>query len=200
MTNIHAKPPALRRTYALCMVMTCALASAALVGCSSSKSSADSTLTADTTLLIVVPTSAVVAQPSRLSWPALAVGTKSDRVRVMQKLMIAAGVKVSSDGDFGPKTGVALKAFQREKQLPETDATNQATWLALVSEVTTSSPKETIEALQLALRINKYDVAVSGALDQPTIDALAKSRADSGSVAQGNASVDDWLTLIGTGD
>ena len=199
MTTVHASLTVPKRTSRLSAVVTISLVSLALFGCGGSGSSAESSTGADTTLPAIAPTS-VVAQPSQLTWPVLTVGTKSDQVRVLQKLMIAFGVTVSSDGDFGPKTGAALKEFQREKQLPETESTDQATWLALISEVTTSSPKATIEALQLALRINKYDLAVSGALDQPTIDALAKSRADSGSVAQGNAMVDDWLTLIGTGD
>ncbi len=119
---------------------------------------------------------------------------------MLQYLLVANKISVKTDGNFGPKTLAALKAFQVQQNILVTDATDAQTWTRLATDVTASSPKDQIRALQAALRNNGYKLPISGVLDTATIDFIAKSRADSGSTSTGTFTVADWLTLVGTGD
>jgi hypothetical protein len=47
----------------------------------------------------------------------LRMGASGARVRELQALLVRAGFEVKVDGDFGPATRTALKAFQRSKKL-----------------------------------------------------------------------------------
>lgn len=150
--------------------------------------------TATTTTVVVE----VVA--SRLSWPPLKVGDRSDRVKVLQYLLAANDVAVSADGKFGPKTKVAMNAFQTQKSLTVSEAMNDETWLALASTVTETSSPNQIKALQVALTIAGYPAKITGVYDQELTDLITKSRTDSGSPTLGQPTVNDWLTLVGIGD
>jgi peptidoglycan hydrolase-like protein with peptidoglycan-binding domain len=185
------------------------LAAVLLTSCGSSKKATGSTSTvADTTVSAALPDSTLPAatvpvagaDTTRLQWPTLAVGQKSDRVLVLQYLLSAHSIAVGTDGQFGPKTGVALRAFQKGQSLTETDTTNAETWDRLVLDVTAESPRSAIRALQVAIRLSGYKLAISGKLDKATIDGLAKVRADSGSPDSGPVTANNWLALIGVGD
>jgi peptidoglycan hydrolase-like protein with peptidoglycan-binding domain len=131
------------------------------------------------------------------SWPVLTVGASSQKVRVLQFLLLANKVTVTTDGKFGPKTGAALAEFAKQKGLPAGASTTQQLWEALAQPVTTSSPGSAVRALQVALTNNGQKVAISGVLNEETTAALAKVRADAGSGITGDATAADWLTLLG---
>ena len=64
--------------------------------------------------------------------PALARGAEGPSVRLLQRLLAERGFSSGAlDGDFGPKTENALKAFQTHAGLPATGRTDAATWEAL---------------------------------------------------------------------
>jgi len=78
-------------------------------------------------------TSAIPAKPAKPAAPAapkefvnLKVGSKGQKVKVVQ-----AALKLKDDGDFGPVTEKAVKAFQKAKGLPETGIVDQKTFKAL---------------------------------------------------------------------
>lgn len=78
-------------------------------------------------------TSATPAKPAKPAAPAapkefvnLKVGSKGQKVKVVQ-----AALKLKDDGDFGPVTEKAVKAFQKAKGLPETGIVDQKTFKAL---------------------------------------------------------------------
>ncbi|MBQ8712985.1 MAG: peptidoglycan-binding protein [Prevotella sp.] len=48
-------------------------------------------------------------------------GNKGEGVKQMQRALAAAGYAVTADGDFGPKTEAAVKAYQRAKGLTPVD-------------------------------------------------------------------------------
>jgi hypothetical protein len=87
-------------------------------------------------LLSKVGSSDVVATPAKPAKPAepaapkefvnLKVGSKGQKVKVVQ-----AALKLKDDGDFGPATEKAVKAFQKAKGLPETGIVDQKTFKAL---------------------------------------------------------------------
>jgi peptidoglycan hydrolase-like protein with peptidoglycan-binding domain len=148
----------------------------------------------------VTTTTAVEVAASRLRWPPLKVGDTSDRVKVLQYLLSANQVAVSADGKFGPKTKVAMNAFQTRKTLVVSETMTDETWLALATTVTETSSPDQIRALQVALTIPGYPAKVTGVYDQTLTDLIATSRADSGSPSLGQPTVNDWLTLVGIGD
>jgi hypothetical protein len=131
------------------------------------------------------------------SWPTLAVGEKSERVKVLQHLLVAQGIPMAVDGNFGSQTRAGLQSFQKKSQLPATDATNTQTWQLLAGDVTADSPIDTIKAMQIALNLKSASVPVSGLFDQPTTEALAKVRTAAAAPNTGPFTVFDWLLLLG---
>jgi len=59
-------------------------------------------------------------------------GNKGDLVIWAQEHLAGAGFKLAIDGDFGPATQGAVRAFQNRRHLPVTGTVNGATWDALV--------------------------------------------------------------------
>jgi peptidoglycan hydrolase-like protein with peptidoglycan-binding domain len=166
-------------------------------GCGSdTKETASSVGGVELTAAATEPATQAPAAPAN-TWPVLTVGASSQKVRVLQYLLLANKITVSTDGKFGPKTGAALAEFAKQKGLPADASTTQQVWEALAQPVTTSSPGSAVRALQVALTNNGQKVAVSGVLNEETSTALAKVRADAGSAVTGEATAADWLTLLG---
>jgi Putative peptidoglycan binding domain len=81
------------------------------------------------------PSLSTVVQPPA---PAPAVGSDwlrrgftGDRVRLLQQRLIAWGITVGVDGDFGPATEGAVRVFQTRHRLPATGIVDPQTWAAL---------------------------------------------------------------------
>lgn len=71
--------------------------------------------------------------------PVLKKGVKSETVRAMQNLLLAAGYEMKSgdkvygaDGSYGGATKRAVEKFQKEKRLPVTGECDAATWAKLL--------------------------------------------------------------------
>lgn len=80
--------------------------------------------------LSVTPSKA--AKPVSLPrWPLLVVGNKGPHVGELQALLNRAGAKLEVDEDFGPKTLVAVKAFQRKRGLVVDGKVGGQTWETL---------------------------------------------------------------------
>jgi hypothetical protein len=63
--------------------------------------------------------------------PVLKLGDKGESVKILQNLLVKWGCPTSTDGDFGPKTENALKAYQKKVGLQETGIVNAKTWLKI---------------------------------------------------------------------
>ena len=63
--------------------------------------------------------------------PVLKLGDKGESVKILQSLLVKWGCPTSTDGDFGPKTEDALKAYQKKVGLQETGIVNAKTWLKI---------------------------------------------------------------------
>jgi hypothetical protein len=61
----------------------------------------------------------------------LVYGHKGFRTKALQKALNANGADLTGDGEFGPKTQAAVKAFQKAKGLPVTGKGDPATRAAL---------------------------------------------------------------------
>lgn len=61
-------------------------------------------------------------------------GDKNDDVKALQRVLISLGyLSGSADGDFGPKTASALKAYQNAAGLPVTGECDYETYLSITS-------------------------------------------------------------------
>ena len=75
-------------------------------------------------------------------------GTKDNCVKILQSYLWKLGYyhrvwrdttySKDVDGIFGPRTEAAVKAFQRDKGLPETGKVDKATWEVLIGSIGTS--------------------------------------------------------------
>lgn len=63
--------------------------------------------------------------------PVLRRGSNDDAVGELQTLLNAKGYTLTVDNDFGPTTELAVKQFQRSKQLKDDGIVGSATWAAL---------------------------------------------------------------------
>lgn len=77
---------------------------------------------------------------SSSSSPVLRQGAKGAAVTRLQQQLRAKGYNIAADGDFGPKTLNAVKAFQRAKGLAVDGVVGPKTWAALGGAGGTSSP------------------------------------------------------------
>lgn len=68
----------------------------------------------------------------------IAVGAKGRPARQVQEWLCLHGVNLVIDGDFGPATRAAVRAFQSRKGLQASGTVNQSTWAALVEPMTTA--------------------------------------------------------------
>jgi peptidoglycan hydrolase-like protein with peptidoglycan-binding domain len=123
-------------------------------------------------------------------------GSNSTKVRVLQYLLLANKITVSTDGKFGPKTGAAMAEFAKQKGLPAGSSTTPQLWEALATPVTVSSPGSAVRALQVALADKGYKVTTSGVLDEDTAAGIAQLRADSASTLTGDVALGDWMALL----
>jgi hypothetical protein len=63
--------------------------------------------------------------------PVLKRGASGESVRLLQERLNAHGAKLTADGDFGPKTDAAVRAFQKAKGLVADGICGNKTWAAL---------------------------------------------------------------------
>jgi lysozyme family protein len=63
--------------------------------------------------------------------PLLRLGAKSESVKNLQRLLNAHGRELVVDGDFGPKTDAAVRAFQEQRGLHPDGVVGRLTWAAL---------------------------------------------------------------------
>ena len=73
-------------------------------------------------------------------------GDKNDDVKSLQKVLISLGwLSGSADGDYGPKTVAAVKAYQEAAGLPVTGECNYDTYLSLTSSNAPTAPAPVVE-------------------------------------------------------
>lgn len=79
------------------------------------------------------PSAGTPALPEALA--SLAEGSRGERVRQLQSALVQVGFPVGEiDGDFGPNTAAAIRAFQSDRGLPQTGIADPATLQALAGK------------------------------------------------------------------
>jgi murein L,D-transpeptidase YcbB/YkuD len=81
-------------------------------------------------------------------WPLVRRGDKAHPVPSLQYLLRARGHIVTVDGDFGPKTEAAVRAYQKEKNLAVDGVVGPQTWRALVITARRGDQGDAVRAVQ----------------------------------------------------
>jgi peptidoglycan hydrolase-like protein with peptidoglycan-binding domain len=81
-------------------------------------------------------------------WPQIRQGAKAHPVPSLQYHLRARGHVVTVDGDFGPKTTTAVRAFQQEKKLTVDGIVGPQTWQALVVTVRRGDQGDAVRSVQ----------------------------------------------------
>ena len=73
------------------------------------------------------------------TWPMEQSGDTGENVRTIQYLLNAGGASLNVDGDFGPATQAAVKAFQKTHGLTQDGIVGNQTWPKLIANHTVKS-------------------------------------------------------------
>ncbi len=139
----------------------------------------------------VVPDVALQKQADRraATLPRLRTGAKGRVVASLQNLLRESGNSPGkADGQFGPKTAVALKQFQRAMRLPQTGVADRKTWSALIKAdlrrdftFKTGQQDGAIKVAEARLAQLGYRTGkVDGFMDAATASAIRAFGADEG--------------------
>jgi hypothetical protein len=81
-------------------------------------------------------------------WPEVKSGANTNPIKTLQYLLRAYGQGVVVDGQFGPQTEAAVKAFQSSRGLAADGIVGPVTWSTLVVEVKQGSQGEAVKGVQ----------------------------------------------------
>jgi peptidoglycan hydrolase-like protein with peptidoglycan-binding domain len=124
-------------------------------------------------------TAAVQEAPFTLGpWPVLRRGPNSawtdTTVRSLQYLLNAHGARLTVDGQFGPATDAAVRAFQRSRGLVVDGIVGPATWSAILVTVKRGSTGPAVRAVQDQLNVRWFapNLVVDGVFGAKTEGAV----------------------------
>jgi peptidoglycan hydrolase-like protein with peptidoglycan-binding domain len=111
-------------------------------------------------------------------WPLVKVGRKGELAKTAQYLLRQHGATIQVDGDVGPLTDAAIKAFQTSKGLTADGIIGNQTWPKLIVQVKKGSKGEAVKAAQGQLRLRNLPQTLNLAVDGdfgPLTDAGVKA-------------------------
>ncbi|MFG1625398.1 glycoside hydrolase domain-containing protein [Kribbella sp. NPDC049227] len=138
-----------------------------------------------------------VTPPPTPSWPVVVSGSIGEQVKTVQYLLNhrqAAGLAV--DGDFGPATLAAVKAFQSAHGLPVDGRVGAATWEQLVVPVQQGSTGSAVKAVQSQLTAHGIRTDVDGDFGPATTTNVEAFQARSALPRTGTVDTTTWQYLV----
>jgi cell wall-associated NlpC family hydrolase len=130
----------------------------------------------------------------------LKIGSSGDAVRQLQSKL-----GVAADGDFGPQTDAAVRAFQRSHRLPVTGLVGPLTRAALAQSGTVPAPRRgtttapaTISSSQVRAAQRRLGVSVDGLIGPQTRAAIKAFESAHGLPATGELDA-QTLSALGVG-
>lgn len=141
-----------------------------------------------------------------MNWPLEQEGSTGENVRSVQYLLNAHGATLAVDGAFGPLTAAAVRRFQSTNGLKVDGIVGNATWSALIVEVSSGSSGNAVRAVQSQISVRASGwVTVDGTFDPETDSAVRSFQGDIGLSVDGivgpktwNAFVSGYLTSQGS--
>jgi peptidoglycan hydrolase-like protein with peptidoglycan-binding domain len=102
-------------------------------------------------------------------WPEIRQGHKAHPVPSLQYHLRARGHTVTVDGDFGPKTDAAVRAFQKEKKLAVDGIVGTQTWKSLVVTARRGDEGDPVRSVQEEFQFRNLSGDVNNA---PLVDGI----------------------------
>jgi peptidoglycan hydrolase-like protein with peptidoglycan-binding domain len=129
------------------------------------------------------------------SWPVVAQPMQGPAVEALQHLLRHHGQNIAADGQFGPKTAAAVKAFQQSKGLAADGKAGPQTWPAVIITVRKGSQGEAVRGAQCLL----VDTTVDGIFGPKTDAAVRQMQGHLGVTVDGIVGPMTWRALVNNG-
>ncbi|MCX5115389.1 peptidoglycan-binding protein [Streptomyces sp. NBC_00378] len=140
--------------------------------------------------------SAAPASRNQQQWPTLRTGAQGSAVTTLQQLLTAQGHPLTADGEFGPLTEAAVRAFQAQHSLQADGVVGPKTWNALTTTLRTGAQGSAVTALQQLLTARGHSLTADGAFGGLTAAAVQAFQKNQGLQADGVAGPATWNALI----
>ena len=85
---------------------------------------------------------------SNVKWPLVRQHDHGHPVATIEYLLRARGQNIAADGDFGPTTDAAVRAFQQAKGLAADGIVGPKTWAALIMTVRSGDSGDAVKGVQ----------------------------------------------------
>ena len=138
------------------------------------------------------------AHAKAANWPTVRQGAKGERVRTIQYLLTARGIKEPADGVYGKDTVASVKKFQKANKLAQDGSVGPSTWTKLVLTVKQGSKGSAVTALQRQLRFTwgYKSVTVDGSFGKATTTAVKSFQKKKGLKSDGVVGQGTWKALV----
>lgn len=134
---------------------------------------------------------------TRASWPLVRRGERSNRVRVVQRLLDAHGRRLLVDGIYGPGTTGAVRTFQSGHHLRRDGVVGASTWKRLIDRVRRGDRGDAVLAAQRLLRAHgDYHGHLDGIFGPSTQHAVRSFQRGAGLHVDGNVGSRTWRELL----
>lgn len=133
------------------------------------------------------------------SWAVLKQGSTGYRVTTLQYLLRHRGNSIDADGQFGPATAAAVKAFQSSKGLVADGVVGPKTWPALVVKTRRDDKGDQVRAVQAGLRGRGQQLTLDGSFGPATETAVKAFQTARGLEVDGVVGPITWSSLMAAG-
>lgn len=131
-----------------------------------------------------------------LFWPTEQTGATGNDVKSLQMMLNARGAKLTVDGDFGPNTLAAVKAFQSAHKLTVDGVVGPHTWSAVIVTTQSGSSGAAVSALQQQLNAHGAQLTVDGKFGSTTVTAVRNYQSSHKLTVNGVANLQTWESLL----
>jgi len=131
-----------------------------------------------------------------LNWPLEQEGSTGENVRTVQYLLNDHGSHLTVDGDFGPLTAAAVRAFQTSHGLSADGIVGDQTWPVLIVQVSTGSSSDAVRAVQSQIHSRSGWLTIDGIFGSETDSAVRVFQGDIGLSVDGIVGPLTWNALV----
>ncbi|MFE7409438.1 peptidoglycan recognition protein family protein [Streptomyces laurentii] len=134
--------------------------------------------------------------PTAPVWPVVGTGEVSERVRVLQYLLVQRGATITPDGAFGPATEAAVRAFQKQIEAAVDGVAGNQTWNQLCAPVAQGAAGEAVTAVQGRLTGLGFPTTADGVFGPGTAAQVTAFQGSRGLPQDGVVDARTWSRLI----